>query len=339
MPEYKKTGWVEGLDSVRFILACIVMLSHTQNPFIAGFKNSGNALLRFVGIIVNHMYCGVAAVIAFFVISGFVIHYPNKNATNIDIVPFLTKRWVRIGLPLIAIGIFASYNNIFYLLPVWSLYCELFYYTLYPLIVKFKLQLKHILICSYVLAVCVLVLMAADSYSAIRYHTVLHMKGGMWTVTVALIYFPAWLTGVQLASITTGEKAKPTARTVWTWRLLIYAISVGCLTLKGQFNIPYMYSLCLFPIPIYYWLKQEIEYFATKKASRFIEYCGSFSYTLYLCHNLLIYGITKYFKITTVNYIFILLVVVAASFLIALIIEKPSHYLARKLAASLKKTS
>ncbi len=71
--------WVNGIDSIRFFLALIVFLSHIHDPYIDALKNSHSPVLYTLGLFITPLFSGISAVIAFFIISGFVIHYPYKN--------------------------------------------------------------------------------------------------------------------------------------------------------------------------------------------------------------------------------------------------------------------
>ena len=76
---------IEGLDSIRFVLAFIVLVGHMGLP-LPDFAYFDSVylinLLKLFGLIFN----GPAAGIIFFILSGFVIHYPfieNYNKFNI----------------------------------------------------------------------------------------------------------------------------------------------------------------------------------------------------------------------------------------------------------------
>jgi peptidoglycan/LPS O-acetylase OafA/YrhL len=76
---------IEGLDSIRFVLAFIVLVGHMGLP-LPDFVYFDSVylinLLKLFGLIFN----GPAAGIIFFILSGFVIHYPfieNYNKFNI----------------------------------------------------------------------------------------------------------------------------------------------------------------------------------------------------------------------------------------------------------------
>jgi len=75
---------IKGLDSIRFLLAFTVLVGHMGLQF-PDFSKLNNVyiinFLKLFGLIFN----GPAAVIIFFILSGFVIHYPfvvNNNKLN-----------------------------------------------------------------------------------------------------------------------------------------------------------------------------------------------------------------------------------------------------------------
>src|SRR5690242_18982998 len=100
------------------------------------------------------LFCGPAAVIVFFVISGFCIHYPFRGVERLQVSSFLARRYIRIGIPALAAMGLAGWTGVQALLLkspsfaftldairhvndghtglIWSLVCELIYYTCYP---------------------------------------------------------------------------------------------------------------------------------------------------------------------------------------------------------------
>jgi len=93
------------IEALRGFAALYVVLHHTVkfNYSIAGFDVE--ELLRF----------GQEAVILFFLLSGFVIHYSFRHTPNMSFSIYFRKRFLRIYVPLIAvffIGFFTeSYNS------------------------------------------------------------------------------------------------------------------------------------------------------------------------------------------------------------------------------------
>jgi peptidoglycan/LPS O-acetylase OafA/YrhL len=71
------TRRVNGLDSIRFLCALVVMLYHLRlmDDVLHGQAHTG---LTRAAMGIFNAFNGPAAVIVFFLISGFCIHYPYK---------------------------------------------------------------------------------------------------------------------------------------------------------------------------------------------------------------------------------------------------------------------
>ena len=84
------------------------------------------------------MINGQAAVIGFFIISGLCIHYPNIDKKRINLGSFYIARFLRLSFPVFSILIIAllvGYKHsegLIRAVPIWTLYCEGFYYLIYP---------------------------------------------------------------------------------------------------------------------------------------------------------------------------------------------------------------
>ena len=123
---------------MRFIAAMWVALSHGAalplKAMLHGWGTTGYVIAAIHSVLFN----GVAAVTVFFVISGFCIHYPYAGAPKLDTVGYLIRRYVRIGIPLLAcLAILSLCNDEIGRAGngvLWSIYCELIYYSLYPLL-------------------------------------------------------------------------------------------------------------------------------------------------------------------------------------------------------------
>jgi peptidoglycan/LPS O-acetylase OafA/YrhL len=178
---------VKGLNSLRAVLAITVTMCHiymvdvwTTAPL--------SILIKKIYILLSY---GPAAVLGFFVVSGFCIHYGNAD-DPFEPTVFYRLRYVRITIPLavavsLALGIHISYlpwNSV-----TWSLACEEIYYFIYPIFRNRFFPrigiLKNVLLAY---AVGYLVLVGTD------YH---HSLIG--TLRLAIGYFPAWLLGCALA--------------------------------------------------------------------------------------------------------------------------------------------
>ena len=93
---------VAGLDTLRFFCALWVLLGHGAAPPLTAGLNLGT----WWGALLHEMYgmvfSGPAAVIVFFVISGFCIHYPYRQNGIPSLGGYFARRYTRILLPLSA---------------------------------------------------------------------------------------------------------------------------------------------------------------------------------------------------------------------------------------------
>jgi peptidoglycan/LPS O-acetylase OafA/YrhL len=128
---------VAGLDSIRFICASWVLFGHLGFfPLTDSFDRAtrvGYVVRGFFG----NLFCGPAAVIVFFVISGFCIHYPYRDGRPLALKAYYSRRYVRIFVPMvaaIALGVPLRLHLEFLNDSIlWSLLAEEIYYFLYPL--------------------------------------------------------------------------------------------------------------------------------------------------------------------------------------------------------------
>ena len=132
---------ISGLDSIRFICALWVFFGHGNAPPLQNPFAIDTVLYWVFRGVYGNMWSGPAAVIIFFVISGFCIHYPfAKRGESLPTFAFLTKRWLRLGLPLAVAIPLAQFHGhslaLFDKTILWSLLAELIYYSIYPLLRK-----------------------------------------------------------------------------------------------------------------------------------------------------------------------------------------------------------
>ncbi|MFG6443429.1 acyltransferase family protein [Roseateles sp. LKC17W] len=123
--------YLSSIDAVRAIAALIVAFDHGLLPRQLPIPFDQQLLY-----VLKVALSGPAAVLVFFVVSGFCIHYPNINR-DLSAREFLLRRVVRLGVP------FAVASGIAYFLEyrwfemafggpaIWSLACEAIYYLLY----------------------------------------------------------------------------------------------------------------------------------------------------------------------------------------------------------------
>jgi peptidoglycan/LPS O-acetylase OafA/YrhL len=109
---------VSGIDRVRALAAVSVMLAHILGPDLPGLW--------------RYSFTGLPAVFVFFVISGLCIHFPYVSAP-VPIRAFYTARFLRIVPPVIAAIVLARLVD-FQFFVLWTIFCELWYYFLYPIL-------------------------------------------------------------------------------------------------------------------------------------------------------------------------------------------------------------
>lgn len=318
---------IRGIDSLRFVLACIVTIGHTGAfPLLEGIDTSSK-----IGWLIHGLYGatinGPAAVIVFFVISGFCIHYQYRNGESLHLLRYYPRRYLRILLPLTAgIGV-AHFLGI--ALPLfddsilWSIVCEEIYYLIYPLLLRIGRRdgWGSLLMISFVMAIIV----ACTNITAGDYPSY------GWQLNW-LLGLPCWLLGCKLAENSDSLCLPVSARSIWSWRFVVWFTSGALLGLRFHSPIGFPHTLNYFAILSYYWLQQEIRYFRHVNPLPLLEWGGKWSYSLYLIH---LPGNVLYHQINVPNLGFILnwflrfTWTIGCSYIFYLLIEKPSHSFAR----------
>ena len=323
---------VAGLDAIRFLMACIVMFSHAGPDFKKSLVVDGNPLSVVASQIVGHLFCGPAAVAIFFLLSGFVIHHPNVYAERLDVGPFLIRRWVRVALPLVAISAIAARLGIFRVLPVWSLYCELVYYTVYPLLFKKTRNWKRVFGGSLGASAILLVLYYIDNQINRVGHRTLLFNGVGWYLSQAVINFPIWVLGVVLANGIARHPDRWRVKRIVPLRITIFLGSVLMVALKAHLHCGYTYTVVPFSIGAQYWLGAEIIYFRSRRPHFIPEYAGRLSYSLYLCHMVCFHFAPVVPNHLGMSYWFKIGMTLVGAMVFYAIVEAPAHRLARWLA-------
>lgn len=311
---------VSGLDSIRFICAVWVALGHLGLPAL-GVGDSYLLGHLFNGVY-NNLISGQAAVIVFFVISGFCIHYAQANSLRLESIPaFYTRRYVRIGIPLFAAILIAIPLKVpfgfFEDSILWSLFAELIYYSLYPLLLHARRSVGSwlpLLGVTFPLALAI----AGTDPDARNYPS--FGIGLNW-----LLGLPCWLIGCLIAEKIANTCTAFHVGHIWLWRASVWATSIGCSALRFHSPLGYPWTLNFFAILVGVWLIKEIEHSRRRKPLRVLEWAGSWSYSVYLIHVLVIVALLN----VPLSWAIKLLCILAASFLFAVVVEFPSHNIAR----------
>lgn len=337
-----------------------VMLYHFGPPpfkafFPASLAPVGNALWS--GAVL--LFAGPAAVIVFFVISGYCIHNAYHRDATLQPVNYFASRYVRIGLPLAVVALLSQpLGNGADLLQsvLWSLYCEIVYYTIYPAL-RGRFRYLGEMIVGVALAGAAMVWYRHTHTQLVCAHCVYENYGVTGT---ALLYLPGWLLGclvadVQRAAIDGRPYDRASALTTWIARCLaavprllagrlaaarVAIVAAGSLTfllastshIKPAF-LPFIgpdITLPAFQFAVAGWIAAET---AVPHRSPFWRYAGAlgaWSYSLYLCHKLAlaILGATGY---PHVDWLVTVAVAVVTSYAFYCAVERPSHRLAGRL--------
>ena len=330
--------WFKGVDSIRFILALIVVLSHFDDPFINILTHSANKLIQLSGLFLANAFDGTAAVIAFFVISGFVIHYPNKNGIK-DLKTFWIRRFLRIFIPLIVVFLIGIKFNHPDKAVIWSLICELIYYALYPLLSVIKIKWLYKFIAAYIVALVVIVIGAHNDVSSFFKQTDVHYHSYYWQLGIYitwLVGLPVWLLGVLIAEHIDKLETISFSK-VLLYRISIFTLSCFLIIGRSYLYLSYILSMNVFALLIYKWLQAEIVYFKTRQPNALLEKMGKFSYSLYLCHPIIYLLLSIWITKNAVTYPLFIALTIVISYLFYIAVEKPSHLLAVRLTKNISK--
>jgi peptidoglycan/LPS O-acetylase OafA/YrhL len=316
---------IKGLDTLRFFLALWVVIAHAKLMPLG--VNEATLPGKLITGFYNNLFSGQAAVIVFFVISGFCIHYPFRHATKISLLPYFARRHTRIWMPIAVAVLFGWRLNVEFSFftdsILWSLVCEEIYYLIYPALLQLKNKFtwKPVLIAAYIAAACVfLTNPGGGNYPSYG-----------WTMNW-ILGLPCWLLGCLLAENTDRLRELPGEVKIWHWRIAAWALSSFCAVLRFHSPVKYPITLTLFGVFAFFWIRSEIVYYMNRNPNQTFENLGRGSYSIYLAH---IIGMALFAMLfaaempdmlkLVLRYSFILLV----CYVFYILIEKPSHSLAR----------
>jgi peptidoglycan/LPS O-acetylase OafA/YrhL len=324
---------VRGLDTLRFVLALWVVLGHSQLPQLG--IDDHHLVGKLLHGIYNNLISGPAAVIVFFVISGFCIHYPYRRDKKLLLIPYFARRHLRIWVPIIVavlvgrplgVNLGDLQDSI-----LWSLLAEEIYYLIYPALLFFKRRFGwiKILSLSYVGAISVIM----QNPSAANYPS--YGPYLNW-----LLGLPCWLLGCCLVDRVDRPRGNATGSEIhiWRWRMAAWFLSWVCSAMRFHTPVKYPWTLTLFAVFAYFWLEKEILYYQTKAPSTSLENAGKGSYSIYLVHliGFALFSLLPLPASNTISYWFVQIVfTVIVCYIFYLLVEKPSHLLARRLAERL----
>lgn len=328
---------ISGLNSIRFLCAMWVVFGHLGLfPLLTGIDTGTPA-----GWLLHGLYqvsvSGPAAVIVFFLISGLCIHYPYRNGERPQWPQYYGRRALRLGLPMLGImllsrcfGLEYGLSTLFANCILWSLLAEIVYFTLYPLLLAASKRIgwHRMILLAFVAAYALHALAPMDPNFMPRNYTAF---GPAFTWVLGL---PCWLLGCLLAEKTDSLARLPYRGGIWRWRLGVWFAS--CLTFALKFHSPLSetWTLNLFAVLVFFWLQRELVCFRHRPPSRWTEWGGEFSYSIYLCH----FTANAAFSMmqlpnlgAILNWSLLMSCTLAFSYLYYLAVENPAHRLARCL--------
>lgn len=325
---------VGGLDALRFVAALWVVFAHCGAfPLTEGLDRRDTFALLVQGVYGN-LFAGVPAVVVFFVISGFCVHFPQRNGAPVPVLAYLVRRYLRIGIPLLVavwlarpleVNLALFHNSI-----LWSLAAELIYYTLYPVLLRLRARFGWSVLIggAYLLSyVAVATHPGATDYTP-------YGVGLNW-----LICLPCWLLGCRLAELHSAMDFQFQPAHIWRWRLGIWGLSWVCSVLRFHSPLGYPWTMGVFALVVFHWLRREILVARLQGAHPLLEWAGQWSYAIYLVHLIVARGFGKLTLPNlgpTLNWLVMLSFVLLGSFLFYRLVEWPSHLLARALGRKLQ---
>jgi peptidoglycan/LPS O-acetylase OafA/YrhL len=266
------------ISSIRFILATWVVISHFGLPVLTVQQQTG--LLWVTRALVRSAFNGPAAVIVFFVISGFCIHFPNRNRLEVRSWKlYYARRYLRTLIPMtVALALAVPLKVPFGLFTdsvLWSLLCEEIYYLLYPglLLLRDRMGWPSLMALAWVLSALVLL----TDPRAVIYPA--YGPGLNWVLGL-----PCWLLGCRLAERLDSFRSSPiSVKQIWVWRAGTWMLSSLSLVMRFHTPIGYPWTLNLFAVFATLWLEREIRFYNVGR-NPFFEKLGEASYSLYLTH-------------------------------------------------------
>lgn len=323
-----------GLDSLRFVAALWVMMGHGAVPPLTDGHDPSNKLAWALNGFWSASISGPAAVIVFFVISGFCIHLPYEFGKPFRLAEFWARRWVRILIPmLVALLLYRRLYGVsesddpLVGVPAWSLICELIYYGLYPLLLWLsrKISFHRQFVIAFIVA-----------FAFALTKPVTNVNYPAWGYSLDWILgLPCWYLGVLLAQQVREKRQAPGHWAIWRYRLT--AVAIGAIThnLALQQILGQHLTLNFFALFVFVWLKQELAFYQNERRPwPVLEWAGTFSYSLYLIHGIaftLFHGWPLPMLGVNANWLLVVSWVLMLSWVFYVLVERPSHRVARWL--------
>jgi peptidoglycan/LPS O-acetylase OafA/YrhL len=279
----------------------------------------------------NSLFNGSAAVIVFFLVSGFCIHFPfRNNKLDLFMPSFYARRFIRILIPaFIYLTLLRHVTGIAYRpneTVLWSVVCESTYYFLYPAILFLRRRSSWQALEAVSFIAAAIVILTHQEMLPWGDNAYIALKDLTWIVGL-----PCWILGCWLAETHSKFPLLSTTR-IWMFRISIWALVVAENLYhfhgKGLFSSGCI-LLDLFCFIACAWLGCEIVYASHHGSNSKLEWAGTWSYSLYLIHTITpalfgVVGLGFMDKLWPTHF-----VVLATAFLLSYgyyrLVEYPSH--------------
>jgi peptidoglycan/LPS O-acetylase OafA/YrhL len=322
------------IDGMRAVLALCVAIGHSGTFPIFGPVGHGDVFWDILARASRSLVFGPPAVIAFFVISGFCIHYPFVGSKNgCPIGRFYARRYIRIFVPVIsAVALFKIFfpqtiilgvGSILWHSTLWSVLCEEIYYAVYPLLNRMRLAVGWPVMLKVAFGASILV--SWYHFSSMDWQDI-----GIIATAVTLL--PVWLMGCCLAENVSSLKQQPSKHAIWLWRFGAWCVMWLALLLHFHSSIHQTQSGLVVGVIYFFWIRAEISHYKGRAPWQWLVWAGGWSYSLYLIHPIIIgwcfsHDIVAYNS--RLDWGITIAAILAASYAFYLLVEWPSHKLAR----------
>jgi peptidoglycan/LPS O-acetylase OafA/YrhL len=329
------------LDALRFALASWVALGHFRAFPLFGNENHLTGLIRLFARGFETLVWGPPAVMAFFVISGFCIHYPVRSGQSFPILAFYGRRYTRILLPLAAALLLMRlcvgsadlfgphsvlWNGTFWNGTLWSLLCEEIYYAIYPMVRWLRNRAGWT------------PLLATATAMSVLTSIWNHGSATWWELgplSTAVVLYPVWLLGSLLAEQADTIVANNSMKDLWTWRLGAWIGMWVAEMLNFHGRIFLTTTLAPFGVFSYYWIRNEIACHKLRRPPALFCWGGKWSYSLYLIHPVAItFLMLKLHNISPISksgWLVSIGMILVSSYVFYLLVERPAHLLAKTI--------
>jgi peptidoglycan/LPS O-acetylase OafA/YrhL len=208
---------------------------------------------------------------------------------------------------------------------LWSVLCEEIYYAMYPLLNRLarKFGWTNILKVAFGTTIPV---------------SLYYFRGQDWQdigiTATALTLFPVWLMGCYLAENVSSLYKEYRVQEIWLWRFAAWGVMWLALVLHFHAGIYQTQTGLWVGVIYYFWIRAEISYYRTRVPWHWLVWAGRWSYSLYLIHPIIISLCFKYNILapeSRFDWIITITFVLSASYIFYLIVERPSHNIARMI--------